>query len=74
MKKNIIFLSVVGLIFLCSPVFADKPDRAQCPQDRKTPEALPSYLKLKNPLEVSTKRLQKGELETHFRNIFEKHI
>ena len=62
MKKNIILLSVVGLIFLCSPVFADKPDKAQCPQDRKTPTAPPNYLKLKNPLDLSAKRLKKGEV------------
>tara|TARA_B100000686_G_scaffold330919_1_gene393789 strand:+ start:175 stop:621 length:447 start_codon:yes stop_codon:yes gene_type:complete len=61
MKKNIILLSVVGLIFLCSSVFADKPDKAWCPQDRNTPEAPPIYLKLENPLEVSAKRLKKGE-------------
>ena len=61
MKNTIILLSFVGLIFLCSSVFADKPDRARCPQDRRTPEAPLNYLKLENPLEVNAKRLKKGE-------------
>ena len=61
MKQNIVLLSVVGLIFLYSPVFADEPDKARCPQDRSTPAAPPNYLKLKNPLKVSEKRLKKGE-------------
>ena len=61
MKKTIILFSVVSLIFLCSPLFADKPDKAQCPQDRKTPDAPPKYLKLENPLDVNAKRLKKGE-------------
>ena len=58
MKKNLTLLSVVGLIFLCTSVFADKPDKAECPQDRTTPEAPPNYLKLENPLEVNGKRLK----------------
>ena len=60
--KKIIFLLVIILILVCSPVFADKPDMAQCPQDRKTPVAPPNYLKLENPLSVSEDRLKKGEV------------
>ena len=60
--KKIIFLSVAFLVFGSSPVFADKPDKAQCPQKRTTPAAPTKYLELKNPLEVTAKRLQKGEV------------
>ena len=62
MKKIIIFLFVVFLVFGSPPVFADKPDKAQCPQKRTTPAAPTKYLELKNPLEVTAKRLQKGEV------------
>ena len=62
MKKTIILISVVFLVSGYSPVFADKPDKAQCPQARKTPAAPPNYLKLENPLEVNAKRLKKGEV------------
>ena len=62
MKKIIIFLFVVFLVFGSSPVFADKPVKAQCPQKRTTPAAPTKYLELKNPLEVTAKRLKKGEL------------
>ena len=62
MKKIIIFLFVAFLVFGSSHVFADKPDKAQCPQKRTTPTAPTKYLELKNPLEVTTKRLKKGEV------------
>lgn len=62
MKKTIILISVVFLVSGYSPVFADKPDKARCPQARKTPAAPPNYLKLENPLEVNAKRLKKGEV------------
>ena len=62
MKKIIIFLFVVFLVFGSSPVFADKPDKAQCPQKRTTPAAPTKYLELKNPLEITAKRLKKGEV------------
>ena len=62
MKKIIIFLFVAVLVFGCPPVFADKPDKAQCPQKRTTPTAPAKYLELKPPLEVTAKRLKKGEL------------
>ena len=62
MKKQIIFLSVAFLVFGYSPVFANKSDKAQCPQKRTTPAAPAKYLELKNPLEVTAKRLKKGEL------------
>ena len=62
MKTIIIFLSVAFLFFGCSLVFADKPDKAQCPQKRTTPAAPTQYLELKNPLEVTAKRLKKGEV------------
>ena len=62
MKKIIIFLFVAFLVFGSSHVFADKPDKAQCPQKRTTPAAPAKYLELKNPLEVTAKRLKKGEL------------
>ena len=62
MKKKLIFLSIAFLVFGHSPVFADKPDKAQCPQKRTTPTAPAKYLELKNPLEVTAKRLKKGEV------------
>ena len=49
MKKKLIFLSIAFLVFAHSPVFADKPDKAQCPQKRNTPTAPAKYLELKNP-------------------------
>jgi len=61
MKKIIIFLFVAVLVFGCPPVFADKPDKAQCPQKRTTPTAPEKYLELKNPLEITANRLKKGE-------------
>ena len=62
MKKKLIFLLIASLIFTHSPVFADKPDKAQCPQKRTTPTAPAKYLEVKNPLEVTAKRLKKGEV------------
>ena len=62
MKKIIIFLFVVFLVFGSSPVFADKPDKAQCPQKRTSPAAPTKYFELKNPLEITAKRLKKGEV------------
>ena len=62
MKKKLIFLLIASLIFAHSPVFADKPDKAQCPQKRTTPTAPAKYLEVKNPLEVTVKRLKKGEV------------
>ena len=62
MKIIIIFFSVAFLVFGCSIVFADNPDKARCPQKRTTPAAPTQYLELKNPLEVTAKRLKKGEV------------
>ncbi len=62
MKKIIIFLFVTFLVFASSHVFADKPDKAQCPQKRTTPAAPTKYLELKNPRKVTAKRLKKGEV------------
>ena len=62
MNKKLIFLSVAFLVFGHSAVFADKPDQAHCPQKRSTPTASAKYLEVKNPLEVTAKRLKKGEL------------
>ena len=42
--------------------FADKPDKAQCPQNRTTPDAPGKYFGLKNPLEPTEKRMKKGEV------------
>ena len=62
MKIIIIFFSVAFLVFGCSLVFADNPDKARCPQKRTTPAAPTKYLELKNPLEITAKRLKKGEV------------
>ena len=58
MKKIIIFLFVAFWVIGFSPVFADKPDNAQCPQKRTTPAAPKKYLEFKNPLELTAKRLK----------------
>ena len=42
--------------------FADKPDKAQCPQNRTTPDAPRKYFGMKNPLEATEKRIKKGEV------------
>ena len=42
--------------------FADKPDKAQCRQNRTTPDAPGKYFGLKNPLEPTEKRMKKGEV------------
>ncbi|MEK9628271.1 MAG: c-type cytochrome [Nitrospinota bacterium] len=60
--KKIIFLSVVILAITYTYGFADKPDKAECPQKRTTPAAPAKYLKLKNPLEATANRLKKGEV------------
>ncbi len=62
MKKILIFLVVAFLVLGSSHVFADKPDKAQCPQKRTTPAGPTKYLEFKNPLEVTAKRLKKGEV------------
>ncbi len=61
MKKTIYFLLVASVVFWTSPVFADKPDKAQCPQKRTTKKAPVKFSKLTNPLEATEKRLKKGE-------------
>ncbi len=62
MKKSIIFLSIAVLFIWAPQTFADKPDKAQCPQKRTTPEAPAKYSELTNPLEATAKRLKKGEV------------
>ena len=62
MKKIINFLFLTFLVFGFSLVFADEPDNAQCPQKRTAPVAPTKYLGLKNPLEITAKRLKKGEV------------
>ncbi len=62
MKKTILFISVVVLLFLGSPVYADKPDKAQCPQKRNTPVAPAEYSGLTNPLEATEQRMKKAEV------------
>ena len=62
MKKIINFLFLTFLVFGFSLVFADEPDNAQCPQKRTAPVAPTKYLELKNPLEITAKRLKKGEV------------
>ena len=61
MKKIIYSFSVALIVFGASPVFADKPDKAQCPQKRTTPNAPVKFSELTNPLEATEKRLKKGE-------------
>jgi mono/diheme cytochrome c family protein len=61
MKITVIIISIALWAFGASPVFADKPDKAQCPQTRTTAAAPEKYSKLKNPLEATEKRMKKAE-------------
>ena len=58
---KIVFLLAV-LVLGVTPVFADKPDNGECPQKRTTKNAPANLLKLTNPLELTAKRLIKGEI------------
>ena len=58
--KIVFFLAV--LVFGVTPVFADQSDKGQCPQKRTTKNAPANFLKLTNPLELTQKRLKKGEI------------
>ena len=62
MKNTVIIISIAILISGVSLAFADKPDKAQCPQNRTTPDAPEEYFGLKNPLEATEKRMKKGEV------------
>jgi hypothetical protein len=56
---SIAVLSLIG----GSPAFADhEPEKAQCPQNRKTMKAPNDFLDLKNPLPITEKRIAKGKL------------
>ena len=61
MKITIIIISITILVSSVSLAFPDKPDKAQCPQNRTTPDAPEKYFGLKNPLEATKKRMKKGE-------------
>ena len=60
-KIKIVFFIAV-LVFGVTPVFADPSDKGQCPQKRTTKNAPANFLKLANPLELTEKRLKKGEM------------
>ena len=62
MKITVIIISIAIWVSGSSLAFADKPDKAQCPQNRTTPDAPEKYSGLKNPLEVTKKRMGKGEV------------
>ena len=62
MKITVIIISIAIWISGVSLAFADKPDKAQCPQNRTTPDAPGKYFGLKNPLEATEKRMKKGEV------------
>jgi mono/diheme cytochrome c family protein len=62
MKNTVIIISIAIWISGFSLAFADKPDKAQCPQNRTTPDAPEKYFGLKNPLEATEKRIKKGEV------------
>ena len=62
MKKiKMVFLLAV-LVFGVTPVLADQSEKGQCPQKRTTKNAPAKFLKLTNPLELTEKRLKKGEM------------
>mgnify|MGYP003325158940 CR=1 FL=1 len=60
-KIKIVFLLAV-LVFEGIPVLAVQADTGQCPQKRTTKNAPAKFLKLTNPLELTEKRLKKGEI------------
>jgi hypothetical protein len=63
-RKIISSVFAVVLFVLTSwlaPAFADhEPEKAQCPQTRKTLQAPDEFLNLTNPLTVTAKRVEKG--------------
>ena len=62
MKKIKIVFFLAVLIFGVTPVLAVQADTGQCPQKRTTKSAPAKFLKLTNPLELTDKRLKKGEM------------
>ena len=62
MKITVIIISIAIWVSGVSLAFADKPDKAQCPQNRTTADAPEKYSGLKNPLEAAEKRMKKGEV------------
>ena len=62
MKITLILISITIWVFGASLAFADQPDKAQCPQNRTTPDAPAKFAELKNPLEATEKRIKKGEV------------
>ena len=62
MKITVIIISIAIWVSGVSLAFADKPDKAQCPQNRTTPDAPRKYFGMKNPLEATEKRIKKGEV------------
>ena len=61
MKITVIIISIAIWVSGVSLAFADKPDKAKCPQSRTTPDAPGKYFSLKNPLGATEKRMKKGE-------------
>ncbi len=55
---------ILLMVMVWAPsAFADhEPEKAQCPQKRKSPKAPMEFLKLGNPLSVTAKRIEKGKL------------
>ena len=62
MKITVTLISITIWVFGASLAFADRPDKAQCPQNRTTPDAPEKFAGLKNPLEATEKRIKKGEV------------
>ena len=62
MKITMIPISITIWVFGASLAFADQPDKAQCPQNRTTPDAPEKFAEFKNPLEATEKRIKKGEV------------
>ena len=62
MKITVIIISIAIWVSGVSLAFADKPDKAQCPQNRTTPDTPRKYFGMKNPLEATEKRIKKGEV------------
>ena len=62
MKITVILISITIWFFGASLAFGDQPDKAQCPQNRTTPNSPEKFAGLKNPLEATEKRIKKGEV------------
>ena len=60
-RISFIYLTFLCIIFPVSLAFAEIGGIPVCPQDRKTPQAPPEFLNLKNPLQQNKETLAAGK-------------